>query len=213
MLWRNNMNTYAVSFKVAILITMLSVITACSSHSTNQTANKSVQGSQKTTVDDLPSNLKDIQIGLALNHQTGNWGVAIAPMELDSRVAFQMALLSCVGKDIGQPLDLSASEQQKEKLFQQYTIAAETGKTQCKPADLSYLGYKPKSLALFRNRLANGKYNFHGAFSKTIDVPHSEFKKQFQECKAESENCKHIQTFSFKGWLSDFDSNGGNTIW
>lgn len=62
------MNTYAVSFKVAILITMLSVITACSSHSTNQTANKSVQGSQKTTVDDLPSNLKDIQIGLALNH-------------------------------------------------------------------------------------------------------------------------------------------------
>lgn len=141
---------------------------------------------------------ENLHIEMAFNHKTGNWGVVFGNNK-DIQSVRMLALSSCVSKDLNNRFDGFPSYEQ----LLHYEQALQSKQSQCKRANLSYLGYSPKSVSLFRNQLANGSYDFHGAFSQGVTVPKSEFDKIFAECKAEGTNCRHIQTFNLNNIYYD----------
>ena len=124
----------------------------------------------------------DSRVFLVLNKQSGNWGAAVGGTQDNDVVLTVKAFTSCVSKDTGIPL--SHLRLPKE-------IQAHNRNDACKLVAVK----PPRSLALFRNKLGNGQYEFHGAFSETDSVPQSEYDKQYNDCKTSGTGCRVIRTF------------------
>ena len=134
----------------------------------------------RTAIADL---LGETSIFLAMNKQSGNWGVAVSGKYDTIDISITKAMASCVSKDTGLPLSqLKTAEQ------------IDAHNKNCKLAAVQ----PPRSLALFRNKLSNGQYEFHGAFSYTNTVPKGEYNKQESNCKTTGTDCRHIRTFTPK---------------
>ncbi|XXQ68731.1 hypothetical protein ACKLNO_02395 [Neisseriaceae bacterium B1] len=95
------------------------------------------------------------------------------------------AFASCIHKDTGIALS---------KLKTPTQIIAANKNDACKMAAVEL----SRALALFRNKLPNGQYEFHGAFSQTDSVPQSEYKKQYNDCKTTGTDCRVIRSFGVK---------------
>lgn len=146
----------------------------------------SIRNKMADLLGEAPSdNTLDTRIIMVLNKTSGNWGVAVGGDNDNAGELIIKAFASCVSKDSGVPLN---------KLKTIAEIEALNKNDACKLADVT----PPRALALFRNELANGGYEFHGAFSETDKISPDEFKKQQNDCQTEGRNCQHLRSFSAK---------------
>lgn len=123
---------------------------------------------------------------LILNKSTGNWGLAVGD-DFDGQ-GYELLLkayASCVHKDTGIPMN-------KLKELKQIEAANEGG---CKFATPSV---DASAMAIFRNEMPDGSYEFHGAFSNTDTIPEKAYRKQEHDCQTEGKNCKLIGVFDKK---------------
>lgn len=145
---------------------------------------QSIRNRMADLLGEAPAGTSDTRIVLVLNKTSGNWGVAVGS-DTNTGELIVKAFASCVSKDNNVPLS---------KLKTIPEIEALNKNNGCKLADV----VPPRSLALFRNELAGGAYEFHGAFSQTDNIPTDEFKKQQNDCQAEGRNCRHLRSFGAK---------------
>ena len=145
----------------------------------------SIRNKMADLLGEAPANTSDTQIVLVLNKTSGNWGVAVGGDNDNAGELIVKAFASCVSKDNNVPLS---------KLKTIPEIEALNKNNSCKLADV----VPPRALALFRNELTDGTYEFHGAFSQTDNIPTDEFKKQQTDCQAEGRNCQLLRSFGAK---------------
>lgn len=146
---------------------------------------RAIRNKMADLLGEAPINQSNTYIVMSLNKKSGNWGVAVGGDNDNLGELIIKAVASCVSKDSGVPLS---------KLKTIPEIEAINNNNDCKLADV----VPPQSLALFRNELANGGYEFHGAFSDTPTVSIEEFNKQQKDCQTEGKNCQHLRTFDTK---------------
>lgn len=127
----------------------------------------------------------DTRIWLVLNKSSGNYGLAVSGAKDNDNVMLVKAFASCVHKDTGIALSQLKTPTQ---------IIAANKNDACKMSAVE----PPRALALFRNKLSNGQYEFHGAFSSTDNVPQSEYNKRYNDCKTTGTDCRVIRTFGIK---------------
>lgn len=134
--------------------------------------------------------LMNTQVALSISRKSGNWGVVVGDGHANLKEMQITSMAACVSKDTGISIDkLSKNRHNLLKIME------ENG-SECKLGNPSET---PRTMAMFRNRLPDGSYNFHGAFSQKLWVENDEFVKQRDDCKKEADNCELIGHFDQPG--------------